>query len=413
MTSLQPEVEEEGLLLLVPEDEEHEDGVVIDLRTRNQPVLRVAPQSEVPFVDLRGEYRRSKSAIDSAMAAVLEDADFVLGEAVTLFEEEFASFCEAGFGIGVDSGFSALELILRGMGIGPGDEVITAANTFIATVNAIDVVGARPVLVDMDERSYALDPAQVEAAITPATAAIIAVHLYGRPADMGRLREIADRHGLALIEDACQAHGARLEGVRTGSLGDAAAFSFYPSKNLGAFGDGGMVVTNDAGLARGIRLLRNLGSEVKYHHSVKGFNRRLDTLQAAVLRVKLGRLDEGNASRRLVAAVYRDLLAAFPVRLPVDSAAHEHVYHLFVVEVEDRDALVQHLSRYRVATGIHYPVPVHLQEAYEGLGYGRGAFPVTEASAGRILSLPMYPEMPVEALARVAMAVGKFYQGSI
>ncbi|MGA7269596.1 MAG: DegT/DnrJ/EryC1/StrS family aminotransferase [Acidimicrobiia bacterium] len=413
MTALEPEMDGEGLLLLVPEDEEETDGIVIDLRTRDQPGLRVEPQREVPFVDLRGEYQRSKSAIDAAMAAVLEKGDFVLGEAVARFESEFAAFCEAGFGIGVDSGFSALELILRGMGIGPGDEVITAANTFIATVNAIDAVGARPVLVDVDPITYDLDPEQVEAAITPSTAAVIAVHLYGRPADMGRLAEIAHRHGLALIEDACQAHGARHQGVRAGSLGDAAAFSFYPSKNLGGFGDGGMVVTSDAGLARRIRLLRNLGSEVKYHHTVKGFNRRLDTLQAAVLRVKLIRLDEANASRRLAAAVYRDLLTAFPVQLPTEFSAIEHVYHLFVVEVDDREALIEHLSRNRVATGIHYPLPVHLQEAHRELGYRRGAFPVTEEGAQRILSLPMYPEMPVEALARVAMAVGKFYQGSI
>lgn len=411
MTSLELEAVGEGLHLLVPEGEEA-GGVVIDLRTKDQLVVRVEPQGEVPFVDLRGEYLRSKSEIDTALAAVLDKGDFVLGEAVARFEAEFASYCGVDHAVGVDSGFSALELILRGMGIGSGDEVITAANTFIATVNAIDITGARPVLVDMDPVSYNLDPIQVEAAITPSTAAIIAVHLYGRPADMVRLREIADRHGLALIEDACQAHGARHEGRRTGSLGDAAAFSFYPSKNLGAFGDGGMVVTNDAGLAQRVQLLRNLGSEVKYHHSVKGFNRRLDTLQAAVLRVKLARLDEGNASRRLVAAVYRDLLTAFPLLLPNESAATEHVYHLFVVEAENREALAQHLSRYAVATGIHYPVPVHLQEAHSKLGYRKGAFPVTEAAAARILSLPMYPGLTVEALARVAMTVGTFYQGS-
>jgi dTDP-4-amino-4,6-dideoxygalactose transaminase len=313
------------------------------------------------------------------------------------------------FAVGVDSGFSALELILRAYGIGPGDEVITAANTFIATVGAIDITGARPVLVDIDPTTFNLDPELVVGAITPATRAVIAVHLYGHPADMDSLRRIAEENDLVLIEDACQAHGARYRGTRTGGLGHAAAFSFYPSKNLGAFGDGGMVTTNDARTAERVRLLRNLGASKKYHHTVKGFNRRLDTLQAAVLQAKLAHLDERNESRRETARLYAERLGDLPVDLPKRASNVDHVFHLFVIEVVDRTDLQDHLAEFGVATGIHYPIPVHLQPPYCDLAFGPGSYPVTEGTAERILSLPMYPGMAVEAITHTTDAIRSFY----
>jgi len=372
-------------------------------------LVETCAPTAVPFVDLQASYLALKDEIDGAMRRVLTRSDFVLGAAVGEFEETFAAYCGVRHAVGVDSGFSALELSLRAYGIGPGDEVITAANTFIATVGAIHAVGARPVLVDVLPDTYVIDPEQVAKALTQATRAVLPVHLYGQPADMDTLVSIAAEHGLVVIEDACQAHGARYRDRRAGALGDAAAFSFYPSKNLGAFGDGGMVVTDDAEVASTLRKLRNLGTSAKYHHEIKGFNRRLDTLQAAVLQVKLCRLDADNASRRRTAALYADLLAGVPVTTPVARGDVEHVFHLFVVEVDDREPLRQHLQTSGVATGIHYPVPIHLQTAYRSLGFRPGSFPVTEASAERILSLPMYPDMPLTAVAHTAASVRAFY----
>ena len=363
---------------------------------------------EVPFVDLQTEYQTFKEEIDAAVSGVLNRGDFVLGQTIADFEVAFADYCEAAHAVGVDSGFSALELIFRACEIGPGDEVITAANTFIATALAISSCGARPVLVDVDPITYNLDPTLVEAAITPKTRAIIPVHLYGQPADMEPLLTIARRNGLQIIEDACQAHGARYKGQRTGGLGDAAAFSFYPSKNLGAYGDGGMVVTNDATLADQIRLLRNVGQSIKYHHQVKGFNHRLDTIQAAVLCVKLPYLDAGNAWRRQAAAHYDRLLTDTPVPTPKAAASVEHVYHLYVIQVDDRDSLQAHLTESRIATGIHYPIPIHLQPAYKELGYKLGDFPVTEQLARRILSLPMYPGIEHEAIVHTVNSIKAF-----
>ena len=364
---------------------------------------------KVPFVDLRAGYEGLRHQIDAAMARVLETSDFVLGEAVGEFETSFAQYCGRRHAIGVDSGFSALELILRAYGIGPGDEVITAANTFVATVGAIDAVAAHPVLVDVAPDTYTIDPERIKAAITSATPAILPVHQYGQPADMDAINAIAMNHGLSVFEDACQAHGARYRSRRAGSLGDAAAFSFYPSKNLGAFGDGGMIVTDDDAVAATLRKLRNLGTSTKYRHEIRGYNRRLDTLHAAVLNVKLSRLDEDNASRRRTAALYTELLDDVPLVTPMTSSDVEHVFHLYVVEAEDRDRLQQHLEAAGVATGIHYPVPIHLQPAYQSLGHGNGSFPVTERGAGHILSLPMYPHMPLEAVAHTAAAVRGFY----
>jgi dTDP-4-amino-4,6-dideoxygalactose transaminase len=367
----------------------------------------------IPFVDLKAQYRTIETDVNAAIADVLQRADFIMGEAVTDFEEEFAEYCHATFALGVDSGYSALELILRAYEIGPGDEVITAANTFVATALAVSNTGARPVLVDVDPQTYNLDPDKLEAAITPATRAIMPVHLYGQPADMDPLVEIARRHNLLVVEDAAQGHGARYKGRRTGALGDAAAFSFYPGKNLGAYGDGGAVVTNDPAIADRVRLLRNLGQRTKYDHQIKGFNHRLDTMQAAVLRTKLPHLDGWNAGRRRAAAEYNRLLAPLPMITPRVGAGNEHTYHLYVIRVRDRDGLQNHLKQAGVATGIHYPVPIHLQAAYRDLGYKQGDFPITETLADEILSLPIYAELTNDAVAYVAAAMADYFGHTI
>jgi dTDP-4-amino-4,6-dideoxygalactose transaminase len=333
---------------------------------------------------------------------------YILGEEVELFEQEFAAYCGVSHAVGVDSGTSALELLVRAYGIGPGDEVITAANTFVATTFAISYTGARPVLVDIDPCTFTVDIAQVQEAITPRTRAIIPVHLYGQPADMDPIMALARQHNLIVIEDACQAHGARYKGRRVGSLGHAAAFSFYPAKNLGAFGDGGMVVTNDPDIAETVRKLRNYGQSAKYHHELLGYNRRLDTLQAAVLRVKLKYLDEWNAARRAHARLYQQLLGGNGIRLPVEANYAEPVWHLYVIRTVARDRLQAHLKERRIGTGIHYPIPIHLQPAYRDLNYGVGDFPVTEHCAGELLSLPMYAELMPEQIAYVASSIKEF-----
>ncbi len=362
----------------------------------------------VPFVDLAAQYATIETDIKQAIADVLHRTDFILGQSVELFEKEFAAFCGAEYGIGVDSGTSALEMALKAYGIGPGDEVITAANTFIATALAISYTGATPVLVDIDPQTYTMDPSLVEGTITPRTKAIMPVHLYGHPVDMDPVLEIAQRHELIVIEDASQAHGARYKGQRVGSLGHAAAFSLYPAKNLGAYGDAGIVVTNDAKMAETLRLLRNYGSIKKYHHVLRGYNRRLDTLQAAILRVKLQRIDAWNATRRQNARLYNQLLKDSPLALPVVAGFAEPVYHLYVVRVQDRDALQAHLHDRGISTVIHYPIPIHLQPAYRDLGYARGDFPITEGYADQILSLPMYPELTSDAIKYVTDAIQDF-----
>lgn len=364
--------------------------------------------SPVPLVDLAAQYAALREEVDRAMSQVLRRADYVLGREVELFEEEFAAYCEAGYAVGVDSGLSALELALRALGVGPGDEVITAANTFIATALAITRTGAAPVLVDVDPRTCCLDPRRVESAVTARTKALIPVHLYGHPADMDEILAIAHRRGLVVIEDACQAHGARHKGRRVGSMGHAAAFSFYPAKNLGAYGDGGMVVTGDRRAAETVRMLRNYGQSEKYHHPVLGYNQRLDTLQAAVLRVKLKHLDAWNAARRRHAQRYHRLLAGCPVITPMEAEHAEPVYHLYVIRTGDRDGLKDHLGRRGVSAGIHYPIPIHLQPAYRDLGYSRGDFPVTERCSGEILSLPMYAELSPDRIDDVAGAIQDF-----
>src|SRR6059058_3213828 len=310
-------------------------------------------QSQVPFVDLAAQYAAIAEEIDAAVSKTIREADFILGRAVRLFEEEFARFCEAKYAIGVDSGTSALELALRAYDIGPGDEVITAANSFIASALAISHAGARPILVDVDPSTYTVDVSAIEKAITPRTKAVIPVHLYGHPAHMNPIRELADKHGLVIIEDACQAHGTRYKGRRAGSLGHAAAFSFYPGKNLGAYGDGGIVVTNDADIRKRLEMLRNYGQEEKYHHLTQGFNRRLDTLQAAVLRVKLKYLEKWNAARRWQAELYHRLLAGTALVLPSEAVGAQSVWHLYVIRTEHRDKLKEHLLSRGIAAGIH------------------------------------------------------------
>lgn len=364
---------------------------------------------KVPFVDLQMQYQAIKDEMDAAIHAVLDRSDYVLGQAVRTFEEKFAAFCEVDHAVGVDSGYSALELILHGYGIGPGDEVITTANTFMATALAIHNTGAKPVLVDIDPDTYNMDPKLVAAAITPATRAILPVHLYGQTADMDPILALAKAHNLKVVEDACQAHGARYKGRRAGSLGDAAAFSFYPGKNLGAYGDAGAVVTNDAELAEKVRMMRNLGMRVKYHHEIKGFNHRLDTMQAAVLNVKLQYLDEWNAARRASVADYADVLAGLPVTLPTVPENYEPVFHLYVIRTPQRDELLAFLNEQGIASGLHYPIPIHLQPAFAELEYAEGDFPVTETYAGEILSLPMYPELTREGTELVADAIRTFF----
>jgi len=362
----------------------------------------------VPFVDLAQQYAAIEVEVDETVRRVLRGTEYILGREVDLFEEEFAAYCESRYAVGVDSGTSALELALRTYEIGPGDEVITVANTFIATALAISYTGATPVFVDVDPSTSNINVECIEPAITSRTKAIIPVHLYGQPADMDPILEIARRRGLVVVEDACQAHGARYKGRRVGSLGDVAAFSFYPAKNLGAYGDGGMVTTNDERTADALRMLRNYGQREKYHHLLPGFNRRLDTLQAAILRVKLHHLDDWNGARRRHAERYAQLLAGSEIITPVVAKHVESVWHLYVIQTEDRDALREELDHNGIATGIHYPIPIHLQPAYRNLGHTRGEFPVAERQAEQILSLPMYAELTAGQIEYVAASVRNF-----
>ncbi|HZY98829.1 MAG TPA: DegT/DnrJ/EryC1/StrS family aminotransferase [Candidatus Baltobacteraceae bacterium] len=363
---------------------------------------------KVPFVDLQVQYASIRSEVDRAFAGVLEQASFVLGPQVAAFEERFAAYTGAAHCVGVESGTAALKLALTALGIGPGDEVVIPANTYIASAIAVSAAGAAPVLVDMDD-AYLIDPAAIEAAITPRTRAIMPVHLYGQVVPMQPLLEIADRYGLSIVEDACQAHGARWQSSRAGSIGTVGCFSFYPGKNLGAYGDGGAVVTSDASVRDRLKLLRDFGQKKKYEHVIKGDNCRLDSLQAAVLDVKLRYLDEWNERRRDHAALYDALLKAAGFSAPKNLAADGHVYHLYVTQVADRENVQRQLSERGIQTGIHYPIPIHLQPAYAELGLRSGSFPATEAAASKILSLPMYPELSgdqiryvVEALVDVA-----------
>ena len=355
----------------------------------------------IPLVDLKAQYRAIKPEVSDAIDRVLESGHFVLGPEVAGFEREFAAYTRTPHAIGVNTGTSALHLSLLALGIGPGDEVITVPFTFVATVAAIGYSGARPVFVDVDPVSYTMDPSRLEAAISPRTRAIVPVHLYGQPADMRPIMEVAERHGLPVVEDACQAHGAEYQGTRAGSIGDLGCFSFYPGKNLGAYGEGGAITTWDAELARRVRLLRDWGAEQKYAHLVKGYNYRLDELQAAVLRVKLRHLEGWTEDRRAHARHYGELLGeAFGT--PAEMPYARHVYHVYSVRVDDRDAVIRSLREAGVQTGVHYPVPVHLQPAWAELGYRAGDFPASERAAAEVLSLPLYPELGGPAVTEVA-----------
>ncbi len=359
----------------------------------------------IPFVDLKQQYRSIKGEIDEAVLQVLESSEFILGSQVAGFENDFAAYCGSRHGIGVNSGTSALHLALLAAGVGPDDEVITVPFTFVATVAAIGYTGARPVYVDIDPLSFTMDPRQLEAAITQRTKVILPVHLYGQPADMDPVLEIARRHGIIVIEDAAQAHGARYKGRPAGSLADMACFSFYPGKNLGAYGEGGMVLTENAEYAAKIRMLRDWGQSRRYYHDLPGFNYRMEGMQGAILRVKLRHLEQWTGARRAHAARYNEELAGTGLCLPREMPYARHVYHVFAVCAPDRDQLARDLQAAGVATGIHYPIPVHLQNAYRDERYGEGAFPVSESVAGRVLSLPLFPEMTAEQIAAVCGAV--------
>jgi len=364
----------------------------------------------VPFLDLFAGYCELRAELDAAYTRVMESGNFVLGHEVDAFEQEFAAYCGAKHCIGVGNGLEALHLILRGMGIGEGDEVIVPANTFIATWLAVSHSGATPVPVEPNRSSYNLDVERIEPAITPHTRAIIAVHLYGQPADMDPIMEIARRHDLKVIEDAAQAHGAGYKGRRPGTLGNAAGFSFYPGKNLGAFGDAGAVVTTDDSLADKIRLLRNYGSHVKYHNKVRGYNSRLDPIQAALLRVKLKHLDEWNHRRQILAAQYLDQLANIPdIVLPLVPDWAEPVWHLFVIRHLRRNELQRYLQEAHIDTLIHYPVPPHLCEAYVQFSTKACNFPLTEQIADTVLSLPIGPHLELSALNQIADTMHKFF----
>ena len=365
----------------------------------------------VPFLDLKAQYRSIKAEVQPAIDRVLESCAFVLGEEVAAFEREFAAYCGAPHAVAVNSGTSALHLALLAAGVGPGDEVITTPFTFVATVAAIRYTGALPVFVDIDPASFTLNVRQLEDAITARTKVILPVHLYGQPADMDPILAVARRHDISVIEDAAQAHGATYEGRRVGSLGDLACFSFYPGKNLGAYGEGGMVVTGNPQYARTIAMMRDWGQAKKYQHVLPGYNYRLEGIQGAVLRVKLRHLEVWTEARRACAARYDILLADAGIRTPAPLQNRRHVYHVYAIRVPERDAFQQALTAQGIQTGIHYPIPVHLQPVHTDLGYKDGEFPEAESAANEVLSLPMYPELTVEQQEEVVQAVRQVSRG--
>jgi dTDP-4-amino-4,6-dideoxygalactose transaminase len=366
----------------------------------------------IPFLDIAATHREVAAGLAEAAARVLEGNQFILGDEVALFEQEFARYCQSSHVVGVANGLDALQLALRALGIGGGDEVIVPAHTFIATWLAVSLVGARPVPVEPDPATFNLDPARIEAAVTPRTRAVIPVHLYGQPAEIDPILAVARARGLAVIEDAAQAHGASYRGRRIGAHSDIATWSFYPGKNLGALGDAGAVSTNDAALAERIRLLRNYGSREKYLHDVQGLNSRLDTLQAALLRVKLQRLDEWNARRRAVAARYASRLAGSRLALPACASHVEPSWHLYVVRTPARDQLREHLAGDGIGTLIHYPVPPHRQAAYAGLGHSGDDFPIASRLASEVLSLPMGPHLSADEVDAVCDSVLRWEGGA-
>ncbi len=362
---------------------------------------------KVPFVDLKRQYASIKAEVDSAIQRVLDNTSFIGGEELSSFEKAFAGYCSAQHAVGVSSGTSALYLALMAHDVGRGDEVITVPNTFTATAEAIVIAGAKPVFVDIDPKTHTINPDSIAAAVTKKTKAILPVHLYGQPANMGPILDVAEERGLVVIEDAAQAHGAEYRGKRIGSL-STTCFSFYPGKNLGAYGDAGCVTTNDREIAEKIRMLRDHGRTKKYEHKVVGFNERLDSLQAAVLSVKLKHIESWTEARRKNAREYGKLLGSADVETPFEAAYARHVYHLYVIKAEERDALQAHLKARDVSTGIHYPIPLHLQPAYANLKCKKGSFPVSEEDAEKILSLPMFPELSSEEIGFVCESIREF-----
>lgn len=364
-----------------------------------------APRLPVSFVDLKAQYESIKTDIDAAIARVIGSTTFILGPEVAAFEKAFANYVAADYCVAVNSGTAAIQLALMAYGIQAGDEVVVPSYSFFATAEAVSVLGAKPVFVDIDPTSYTLSPSAIESVITARTRAIIPVHLYGQPADLDPIFAIAERHNLKVIEDAAQAHGADYKGRRVGALGHAGCFSFYPSKNLGAYGEAGAIVTNDEELARQLRLLRDHGSSSKYQHEIVGYNFRMEEIQAAVLNVKLPHLDGWNSLRRARASAYGELLSGSALVLPREMDYAHHVYHVYAVQSEGRDELQRALAAAGVQTGIHYPIPIHLQSAYKLLGYKPGDLPVTEALCERILSLPMFPELTESQIQLVARTI--------
>ena len=363
---------------------------------------------KIPLVDLKAQYLSIKQEVDEAIQRVVNNCNFIMGNEVKEFEEEFAGFCSAKHAIGVSSGTDALFLALKAIDIQPGDEVITVPNTFIATTEAITMTGGKIKFVDISEETYNIDTNQIESAITNKTKAILPVHLYGQPSDMDPILEIANRHNLRVIEDAAQAHGAEYKNQRVGALGDIGIFSFYPGKNLGAYGDAGALVTNDPKIAQKISMLRNHGRIKKYEHDYEGYNCRMDTLQAAVLQVKLKHLDSWNEARRNHGNMYKRFLQDADVILPREQEGSKHIYHIFAIRFLNRDALLKKLKEDGIGVGIHYPIPLHLQPAYKYLGHKAGDFPITEKCTEEIISLPMYPELDKEKIEKIARAIKEF-----
>jgi dTDP-4-amino-4,6-dideoxygalactose transaminase len=373
------------------------------MTTQNQTV------EGVPYLDLPAQMRPLRKEIDAAIARTLDNCSFCLGPDVVQFEKDFAKFCGAQHCVCFNSGTSALHIALMLLKIKPGDEVITTPSTFVATSWAISYVGAKPVYVDIDDATFNLNPALVEKAITPRTKAILPVHLYGHPFNLDPLLEIARKHNLPLVEDAAQAHGATYKGKVIGTFGVMSCFSFYPGKNLGAYGEGGALVTNDAALAGRARSLREHGSTVRYYHDEVGFNYRMEGIQGAVLGVKLKHLDSWTSERRRVARRYSELLAGTPLQLPVEAEYAKSAWHLYVVRHPKRDELKKYLEANKIGCALHYPLPLHLQKCYASLGYKEGDFPVAEKAARECLSLPIYPEMTDAQIHRVAQVIRAFF----
>lgn len=365
-------------------------------------------QIKIPFGDLTAQYLKIKRELDEVIQKVVSEGRFILGKEVEMFEKEFAVYCNSSYAIGVGSGTEAIHLALVAIGIKPGDEVITVPNTAVPTISAVSFAGAIPKFVDIDEKTYTIDINKIEDAITIKTKAIIPVHLYGQCADMDNILRIARKYNLIVIEDTCQAHGALYKGRKAGSIGDVGCFSFYPTKNLGAMGDGGIIVTSDESIAGCLFMLRNYGQTKRYYHKIKGFNSRLDELQAAILRVKLKYLDGWNTLRRNIAESYKKNICNKLISAPVEADFSYHAYHLFVIKCSKRNILQKYLLENGIETLIHYPVPVHMQEAYSDLGYSRGNFPVAESYADEILSLPLYPYIPEENLSYIVQVINQF-----